>query len=366
LKLLIQPDDGIAPVVRAIGKAKKSVEIVIFRFDLVEIEHALEEAVKRGVTVRALIAFTNRGGEKNLRKLELRLLARGVIVARTADDLVRYHGKMLLIDRQELLLLAFNFTHLDTEHSRSFAIVTRDKELVREAGNLFDADMKRRKYKEGSERFLVSPVNSRERLSEFISGAKKELLIYDVKIADRDIVRLIQERARAGVDVRVIGKVSKGGNQIAVRKLNRMRLHARSIIRDRKIAFLGSQSLRELELDARREIGIIFKDAKVIPAMIKVFEDDWNNGAVTEDFDENRPPVVRVAKKVAKTVTKSMGPVAPVVEQIVKEQLGPNGNVDIDHQEVEEAVKDAVKQAIKEAVREVVEDAVEQPAESQA
>ena len=50
------------------------------------------------MVVRALIAHTNRGGEKSLRKLELRLLDAGVTVARTADDLPRYHGKMMIVD----------------------------------------------------------------------------------------------------------------------------------------------------------------------------------------------------------------------------------------------------------------------------
>jgi cardiolipin synthase A/B len=36
VKLLIQPEDGIAPLVDAIKKAKKSVDVVIFRFDRAE------------------------------------------------------------------------------------------------------------------------------------------------------------------------------------------------------------------------------------------------------------------------------------------------------------------------------------------
>jgi cardiolipin synthase len=89
VRSLVQPGDGIMPLVKGINSAKKSVEILIFRFDRTEIERALANAVSRGVVVHALIAFTNRGGEKNLRALEMRLLAAGVTVARTADDLVR-------------------------------------------------------------------------------------------------------------------------------------------------------------------------------------------------------------------------------------------------------------------------------------
>ena len=78
MKLLIQPEDGVGPLVAAIKKARKSVDIVIFRFDRAEIEAALQEASKRGVSVSALITYTNHGGEKSLRKLEMRLLDAGV------------------------------------------------------------------------------------------------------------------------------------------------------------------------------------------------------------------------------------------------------------------------------------------------
>src|SRR3954466_2080162 len=98
MKLLIQPGDGVAPLIKAISHAKSSIEIVIFRFDQREVEHALAAAVSRGVAVHALIAHTNRAGEESLRKLETRFLGEGITVARTADDLIRYHGKMMLID----------------------------------------------------------------------------------------------------------------------------------------------------------------------------------------------------------------------------------------------------------------------------
>src|SRR5262245_25022201 len=85
MKLIIQPDAGVTPVVTAIKQAKKSIHMLIFRFDRQEVTRALEAAVTRGVNVRALIAHTHSGSDKVLRKLELRLLAAGVTVSRTAD-----------------------------------------------------------------------------------------------------------------------------------------------------------------------------------------------------------------------------------------------------------------------------------------
>ena len=274
MKLIIQPDDGVTPLVQAVKNAKKAIDIVIFRFDRLELEKALEAAVTRGVVVRALIAHTNRGGEKSLRKLELRLLDAGVTVARTADDLTRYHGKMMLID-DSLHVYGFNYTRLDIEKSRSFGIVTDDAKLVKEACALFEADCTRQSYKPGHDQLVVSPESSRERLTEFIKKAKKELLIYDAKVSDRLILRQLAERAKDGVEIRMFGKLGKGVTGIDARKLPDLRLHIRAIIRDGSASFIGSQSLRKLELDGRREIGVIVSDERIAKKMRETFEADW-------------------------------------------------------------------------------------------
>jgi phosphatidylserine/phosphatidylglycerophosphate/cardiolipin synthase-like enzyme len=276
MKLLIQPRDGIAPVIAAIKRARKSIEVVIFRFDRDDIERALQAAVARGVQVHALIAHTNQGGAGRLRKLEQRLLGAGATVDRTGDDFVRYHGKFMIVDRSTLLVLGFNYTLLDILKSRSFGIVTKDRRAVTEALRLFESDTLRQEYEpqeEGS--FVVSPENAREILATFIKRAKKQLLIYDPKVADLQMIRLINQRIKAGVDVRIIGKVAKRGGAMRVQKMPGHRLHVRAMVRDGDTAFVGSQSLRAMELDARREIGVIVKEPKTVREMAEVFEGDW-------------------------------------------------------------------------------------------
>jgi len=275
VKLIIEPDEGVTPLVKAIKRAKKSLYIVIFRFDRVEIEKALSAAVARGVDVRALIAHTNKGGEKTLRKLETRLLACGVTVSRTADDLPRYHGKMMIVDGEALHVYGFNYTRLDIDKSRSFGIVTRDKRLVSEALKLFDADMVRGIYTPGNPRFVVSPENSRSALTAFVKGAKRQLLIYDAQVSDNLVQRVLEERAKAGVEIRIIGRLEKNLPGVKVRKLADMRLHVRAIVRDGVSAFIGSQSLRKLELDGRREVGVIVNDSRISRKIATVFETDW-------------------------------------------------------------------------------------------
>jgi phosphatidylserine/phosphatidylglycerophosphate/cardiolipin synthase-like enzyme len=276
VKLIVQPDAGLAPLLKAVRKARKTIDIVIFRFDRPELERALEAALARGVVVRALIAHTNRGGEKSLRKLELKLLAAGITVARTADDLPRYHGKMMIVD-DTLYVFGFNYTKLDIEKSRSFAIATTDKRLVKEAASLFEADRTRQPYMPGDDRLVVSPESSREVLTTFIKRARKQLLIYDEKVSDNLVLRVLQQRVKAGVEIRVIGKCEKALDGVVVRKMPALRLHVRAMIRDGSSAFVGSQSLRRLELDGRREVGILVNDTRIVKQLLEVFENDWKD-----------------------------------------------------------------------------------------
>ncbi|GAA3768759.1 phospholipase D-like domain-containing protein [Terriglobus aquaticus] len=347
MKLLIQPESGIEPLLEGLRSAKTSIHILIFRFDRSEVERALVEAVQRGVHVQALIAFTNRGEEKNLRKLEGRLLERGITVTRTADDLVRYHGKMFIIDRKELWLLAFNYTHMDITLSRSFALVVRTPEVVAEAVKLFEADANRQPYRPGCDDLVVSPANARTQLMEFIRGAKKQLLLYEMKISDHDFVQLLSEKSSQGVDVRVIGRSSVKGSVLNVRTLP-FRLHARAILRDGKEAFLGSQSLRKLELEARREIGVIVHDSRTVHEMVQVFERDWQqsapamHGGIDTVLDV---PARRVAKELAKHIH-----VAPVVEQVLERVMDRSSDVPFEPAEVAMTVRDAFREEVHDAV----------------
>jgi phosphatidylserine/phosphatidylglycerophosphate/cardiolipin synthase-like enzyme len=275
MELIIQPKDGLTPLIVAIKKATKQIEITIFRFDVKELQRALESAVTRGVKVHALIAHTSNGGEKRLRKLELELLDAGVTVSRTDDDLVRYHNKMVMIDGETLYTLGFNFTKLDIEKSRSMGVATKSKVIVAEAVKLFQADSTRQPYTAGADNFLVSPENSRTGLASFIKNAKKELLIYDMKISDRQMIKLLQERVKAGVDVRIIGKVSKKGEGLKAEKMPGLRLHLRAMLRDGGDMFLGSMSLRAIELDKRREVGVIVKERAAARQFREIFEEDW-------------------------------------------------------------------------------------------
>jgi phosphatidylserine/phosphatidylglycerophosphate/cardiolipin synthase-like enzyme len=171
---------------------------------------------------------------------------------------------------------------------------------VKEALSLFDADFDRKSYKGNARYFVVSPVNSRDRIARLIKNAQKQLLVYCAQVSDNAMIRMLEARAKAGVDVRIIGKIEKG-HAITAEKYPGARLHVRAIVRDGRWAFVGSQGLRRIELDARREIGVIVKHPRVVKRIVELFESDW---AATQAGKKERKEEKKEEKKEAKREAK--------------------------------------------------------------
>ncbi len=275
----MQPEAGIAPIVQAIKQARTAVS----HLHLPDGPAGGGEGVGGGGAARRQRLARSSptpiaAGEAALRKLEQRLLAAGATVSRTGDDLARYHAKYMVVDNV-LHVLGFNLTKLDILKSRSFAVSTKDRRSVQEALKLFAADSSRQPYEPSRSNLVVSPETSRDaaRAVHPRGEATAEHLRRqgpgpgDGQAAER-------AGRRAGVDVRVIGTLKGGSDAIAVRKLG-MRLHVRAIVRDGTRAFVGSQSLRTLELSGRREVGLIITNPTVAKKIQQVFDADWEDAS---------------------------------------------------------------------------------------
>jgi len=138
-----------------------------------------------------------------------------------------------------------------------------------------------------------------------------------------------------------------------------MRLHVRAILRDNDSAFIGSQSLRKLELEVRREIGIIFDDAKVVKQMTQIFESDWAKAAPVVDSGLAlllESPARKVAKAVAKKIAAE-DKLEQVLERVTDGKKDLPLEPELVMETIREAVRDEVQQAVVQAVQELVTEA---------
>ena len=160
-------------------------------------------------------------------------------MTRTDDELVRYHGKLILIDRVTLYVLGFNFTSNDVK-SRSFGVRTKNPKVLRDVLALLEADRTRGEFKPSAPDLVVSPQNARRRLTRFLRKARVSLDIYDPSVTDDGLIRVMKELAVKGVAIGSSVSSKRSGRETTSTRA-RSRSLARARDRSRRPARLRRQ-----------------------------------------------------------------------------------------------------------------------------
>ncbi len=289
ISLIVQPGDSFFPIVRAIDRADRSINLTVFRMDDPIIQRALLEARQRGVRIRVLISSSARGWAEKNRKLLKDAKETGISTKEPAGDSkrARYHYKVMTIDDKEALVFTFNPTRENLHYTRDFGIEVYNPVVTTEINRLFDADWNDIPFEPSNDSpLLVSPFNSRRKMETLLGNAKDSIQIADAKVEDPAIVRLLVEKAKSGIPVHVLGDEEHGSDlpsEIDFRTVLRYKLHAKCTIIDGVTAVIGSMNLRTESLDRRRELCITVDDADVVRALTAIFESDWERKVAASD-----------------------------------------------------------------------------------
>ena len=134
-----------------------------------------------------------------------------------------------------------------------------------------------------------------------------------------------------------------------------MRLHAQAILRDGEAMFLGSQSLRSLELDARREVGLIIEDPAVARHALETFEADW---AKTKSLPASILATLQAEPEIetpASAEAASLAPTPLAVKEVIKEAIMDAILEKLSDMPDAKNVKLAIKEGAKEALSEMTQ-----------
>ncbi|HET9530961.1 MAG TPA: phospholipase D-like domain-containing protein [Blastocatellia bacterium] len=289
LSLIIQPGDSFFPIVDAIDRASHTIKMTIFRMNDPIVRDALNYAVARKVKVQALVAMDSKGWTKRNKKLadELSKIGIEVRIPRSRKEKVKkFHYKMMTVDDSQSLILTFNPTQKNLHYARDFGVLVRDHEITTELNRLFDADWHGTTFRPENLPLVISPYNSRKKLLDLLLEAQHTIRIMDAKVHDQEIMGLLLRKASSGCDVKIITRDSYFDEVVPnfhVRRLLRFKLHAKCIVVDSARFFVGSQNLRSISLDRRREVGIIIEDAPMSRRIERVFDEDWASTTVMQE-----------------------------------------------------------------------------------
>jgi cardiolipin synthase A/B len=302
-KLIVMPEDGPGPVLRAIRSAQRSLDIKMFLFSEMTLVAALIAAHRRGVRTRVMLNPARRSGEPENVETGRALAAAGVEVRDTSPEFVVTHEKSLVIDGRIGLVQSLNWTPKNFIHTRDYAVATTDEAEVAEMLACFNADWDRTSFDGVECRLIWCSGNGRERIARFIDRARHYLYLQNERYQDLTIIEHLVRARRRGVRIRLMSlpphvlkerKLIEGVNGlrimhdvgIKVHSLKGLHLHAKMLLADGERAIVGSINIAPGSFDERRELGIEVCDPRIVKRLEQTFEKDWNNSERIDLSDE--------------------------------------------------------------------------------
>ena len=290
LSLVVEPDEGTKKVVAMIQTAKMSVDMTMYTLDDKTVEAALGVAERRGVAVRVILNGGYQGTEPPSKKSMAtfaRLEALGVPVRWSQPYFDLTHQKTLVADGAHALIMTGNLDRTYYKKDRDFEVVDDDAKDAAAIAAVFDTDWNGTKVPAADGTDLVWSPGSEGELVALIGSAKRSLLVYNEEMDDAAIENVLEQAARRGVDVQVLMTMDTGwlsafsalaAAGVHIRTFDPkavLYIHAKMILADGRLAFLGSENFSDASLKANRELGILFSKSDIVAKLASVFRSDW-------------------------------------------------------------------------------------------
>ena len=275
-------------VVDDILNARKSVLVECYLISDPSIVQALQTAKLHGCDVRVIMEEAPFGGFSMNQTVRNELRSSG-IDANWGNRVYSFtHAKYIVIDETTAWVMTANLSKSAFDKNREILIRTSSQSVVGDLVRIFSADRQRNPCAAGS--LVVSPVNARQRLLGLLRGASHSVDIASEVLDDPETCKLLQDLAGRGVIVHVLVAAPESiasnavtrseleGTGVTIRYLETPYLHAKYIVVDKHLAYVGSHNLSAGSLDENREVGVVTDDSMVISTLETTFWGDWDSG----------------------------------------------------------------------------------------
>ena len=324
LTVAVEPENGADFLLRAINSAQRSLWMEMYEFTDVAIGSALLAAAGRGVDVQLLYEpeYIPSGlfpsGQSSIPpwvRPNSAVNGRGEPIPRG-----QHHAKFLLVDagiqgRELGFILTANFTAdalgSGRRLNREYLLCDANPFDIRVLTALFAADQQAKPFQMlqptnqilDAPNLIVSPDNSHQQLTALISSARQNLAIQTEELNDPDegslsaqtlsVELALTQAAQRGVEIWMMLPPQGTGDRtipdssaaierlshiphIQIKTQSQYYMHAKLVIADQRLGFVGSQNLVRASLNYNREVGLMIADSTVLQTLWTAFTADWN------------------------------------------------------------------------------------------
>ncbi|BDX30377.1 hypothetical protein TUM20985_09240 [Mycobacterium antarcticum] len=292
-RLIVEPDDGLGPVLDLLGSAQTSLLIKQFTLTDESLIEAIIDRRRAGVDVRVMLNAARSGGDRANDETFERFSAAGIDVKWANPKFYVTHEKSVVVDGKVALVATFNMCLKYFTLTRDYGVIVDDPALVAQIVEVFDADWNHDDWVPSVyEGLLWSNSNSRLHMARFIDTATRRVDVQHPKFVDAVILDHLAAAVGRGVKVHVLcgGRHGISDTDVLdtfaslrtlrrfgakVHKQKNLRVHAKLLIVDDERALVGSMNIDRSAFDLRRELGITLTEPAVVARLKAVFDADW-------------------------------------------------------------------------------------------
>lgn len=286
--VMLEPSDNGTAIVNAIKNAKKSVHVTMYLLSDSSAISALIAQKKAGHDVKVVLNKTSPDGSIDNQDVYNQLTSNGVSVAWAPGAFTFTHAKCVIVDSAQAWVMTMNLTYSSPENREYLALDT-DATDVQNLESLF-ADDSANKSHIATGNLIVAPLNASDRIKALIESATKSLDVEVEELSDDGVTQAIVDAVTRGVKARVVlsneTPTSAQADSIATLKqqkvpvvsLAKPYVHAKAIVADGTLAYVGSANFTTTSLKYNREIGLVLSTASEVGKVASTIGSDFSAG----------------------------------------------------------------------------------------
>ena len=307
--LFIEPQAGRAPIIRAIDAARSEIRLGICNLSDPQIGDALAAAVARGVDVKVIVDQADYMQKPDERAELATLTGEGVSVHLSNPVFPQSFEKELVIDQRQVLIMTMCLIPTTFVDSRDYGLVLNNPGVIHEVTSVFGTDwaysappgLATPPYNPTpalhAPNLIWGPTDATAKLSQLIQSARRTISITSELLGDPYLEGQLIAAAHRGVQVRLITPLNPIGAPSNVPDIAFLTsegvnvrvtvdqyppanalpyMHAKTMVVDGRIAYLGSIDLDTTEATQDRELGIEFRLPTLVRQLNAQFQSDWS------------------------------------------------------------------------------------------
>ncbi len=287
--VIVEPSDDAAALLAAIRGARSSIHLTMYILSSTSIIDALINQKAAGREVKVVLNQTFPGGAGSNQAVYTQLTNAGVEVHWAPSTFSLTHEKTVILDGATAWIMTMNAANTSPTQNREYLVVDREPDDVAEADALFAADFAGTAWIP-SGKLVVSPVNSRASLVVLIRQATATIDVEAEALSDPQIANELSAAGDRGVKVQVVlcdnPPTTAQSSAIAQLKQHGVKLvtvstpyiHAKALVVDEHVAYLGSENFTAQSLLFNRELGVLVSAPAEVQKVVNTSRADFARG----------------------------------------------------------------------------------------